>query len=204
MDQHYPFTLMPLPYSYDALTPVLDETTLCYHHDKHLKAYVDNLNGALANHPELQELTLSELIRGADTLPADIRTPVKNNAGGVYNHQAYFECMSPTMEVNEAAKKAIENSFGTMEAWREQMKEAGVKVFGSGWAWLVKDSMGKLKIIQTANQDTPLTLDLKPVLPMDVWEHAYYLQYQNRRPDYVDNWFSIINWNQVLENMELQ
>lgn len=202
MNQHYPFTLMPLPYDDCALEPVLDQTTLCFHHDKHLKTYVDNLNTALKDYPQLHSLDLTELIKQAETFPEEIRTPVKNNAGGVYNHQLYFNCMAKEIEINEFVREALERNFGSIENWSQQMRQAALGQFGSGWAWLVRDMNGQLKVMNTANQDTPLPINMIPILLVDVWEHAYYLQYQNRRADYVDNWFSIINWNLVEENLK--
>lgn len=203
-EETYPFVVKPLPYEYDALVPVLDQETLQFHHDKHYKTYVDNLNAALSDYPELQKMSLPDLLRQIDKLPAAIQTPVRNNGGGVYNHELYFDAMkSPVgQEPSGLLLEAIERDFGSLQQWREQMKQAAVGRFGSGWAWLVTDRNGKLSIVQTANQDVP---DLNKVIPIfltDVWEHAYYLQYQNRRADYVDGWFSLINWRKAQKRYE--
>lgn len=193
--QHYPFTLKPLPYSYDALEPIINAETLHFHHDKHLQAYVDNLNKALTDYPEYHNASLEELILMVPTLPGPLQTPVQNNAGGVYNHQLYFDCMRPINENTEHSplRSAIMNDFGSLDEWQEQMKASALSVFGSGWTWLVQNNNKELAIINTANQDTPLNFHLKPILLVDIWEHAYYLQYQNRRNEYLDKWFSIVN-----------
>lgn len=195
----YPFIVRPLPYEYDALMPVLDEDTLHFHHDKHYKTYVDNLNNALSDYPELQKKSLKELLSAIETLPPQVQTAVRNNGGGVYNHELYFDSMkNPAgQEPGGALAEAIDRDFGSYRQWKEQMKQAAVGKFGSGWAWLVTDNKGKLSIIQTANQDVPDLKEYIPILLVDVWEHAYYLQYQNRRPDYVEGWFDLINWRKA-------
>ena len=187
----YPFVVRPLPYEYDALIPVLDEETLHFHHDKHYKTYVDNLNNILADYPELQKMSLEELLTDIEELPAAAQTPIRNNGGGVYNHELYFDAMkSPVgQEPDGTLSEAINRDFGSYKQWKEQMKQAAVSKFGSGWAWLVTDSTGKLSMLQTANQDVPDLKEYTPIFPVDVWEHAYYLQYQNRRADYVEGWF---------------
>ena len=197
--QHYPFQLEPLPYSYDALEPFIDQSTLHFHHDKHLQTYVDNLNKTLAPFPQLHNKTLEELLCNLDDIPADIRTAVQNNGGGVYNHQLYFDSMrSPAgQEPCGALEEALVRDFGSVRQWKEQMSQAATGVFGSGWAWLVSDQDGTLMVLTTANQDVP---DLKlytSIFPIDVWEHAYYLQYQNRRPDYVEGWHKLIHWKKA-------
>ncbi len=199
MRQQYPFSVEPLPYDVHALEPVIDAETLHFHHDKHLQAYVDNLNKTLADYPEYHDWSLEKLLTQGDALPEAIRTPVRNNAGGVYNHQLYFRSMGPENRSgpSPALAKEIDCYFGSYDTWKEKMKNAAVTQFGSGWAWLAADEQGRLHVLKTANQDTPLALHMCPLLPIDVWEHAYYLQYQNRRPEYVDQWFSIINWDQV-------
>lgn len=200
----YPFVVRPLPYEYDALTPVLDEETLCFHHDKHYKTYVDNLNNILADYPELQQKSLKELLIGLEELPVAARTGIRNNGGGVFNHELYFDSMkSPAGQepVGELAE-AINRDFGSYKQWQEQMKQAAVSKFGSGWAWLLADKSGKLSIMQTANQDVPDLVEYTPIFLVDVWEHAYYLQYQNRRADYVDGWFSLINWRKAQKRYE--
>lgn len=200
----YPFVVRPLPYEYDALMPVLDEETLRFHHDKHYKTYVDNLNKTLADYPELQRLSLKELLTKPEEIPASIRTSIRNNGGGVYNHELYFDMMKgncgqePTGELADA----IARDFGSYRQWKEKMKQAAVSQFGSGWAWLLTDSEGKLSIVQTANQDVPDLQIYTPLLLVDVWEHAYYLQYQNRRADYVEGWFDLINWRKAAKRYE--
>ncbi|MCM1191629.1 MAG: superoxide dismutase [Butyrivibrio sp.] len=200
----YPFIVRPLPYEYDALVPVLDEETLHFHHDRHYKTYVDNLNSALSDYPELQKRSLKELLNGIDRLPPQIQTAVRNNGGGVFNHELYFDSMkNPTGQEPEGAlAEAIERDFGSYRQWKEQMKQAALGRFGSGWAWLVTDRDGRLSILQTANQDVPDPDEFIPVLLVDVWEHAYYLQYQNRRADYVDGWFNLINWRKAGKRYE--
>lgn len=199
MNNHYPFSLMPLPYSYNALKPYLDETTLCFHHDKHLKTYVDNLNKVLEDKPDYHSWNLEKILMNLSEFPESIRTTVKNNAGGVYNHELYFCCMRPEGCEHPPGKvgKAIELSFRSLEQWEKEMKEAAVSQFGSGYAWLVMDAKQGLQIVKSSNQDTPISKTVTPLLNVDVWEHAYYLQYQNRRSSYVDNWFYIINWDFV-------
>ncbi len=200
----YPFVVRPLPYEYDALVPVLDAETLTFHHDKHYKTYVDNLNSALSDYPELQKKSLAELLSHISALPAAIQTAVRNNGGGVYNHELYFDSMREPagQEPSGALAEAIERDFGSYRQWKEQMKQAAVGKFGSGWAWLVSDKDGRLSIVQTANQDVPDLEDYVPILLVDVWEHAYYLQYQNRRADYVESWFGLINWRKAGKRYE--
>lgn len=200
----YPFVVRPLPYEYDALVPVLDAETLTFHHDKHYKTYVDNLNNALADYPELQKQSLPELLSGLDTLPGAIRIAVRNNGGGVFNHELYFDSMKSLVgqEPSGALAEAIDRDFGSYRQWKEQMKQSAVSKFGSGWAWLVSDKNGVLSIVQTANQDVPDLEEYTPVLLVDVWEHAYYLQYQNRRADYVEGWFGLINWRKAGKRYE--
>ncbi len=202
--ENYPFVVRPLPYEADALMPVLDEETLHFHHGKHYKTYVDNLNALLADYPELQQKSLVELLTEADKLPTPIQTGIRNNGGGVYNHELYFDAMKgpvgqePTGELAEV----IVRDFGSYKQWEELMKAAAVSKFGSGWAWLLTDKAGKLSIVQTANQDVPDLLQYVPIFLVDVWEHAYYLQYQNRRADYVEGWFGLINWRKAQKRYE--
>lgn len=200
----YPFVVRPLPYEYDALIPVLDAETLTFHHDKHYKTYVDNLNMALSDYPELQMLSLKELLLSLDTMQEPLRTAVRNNGGGVYNHELYFDAMKSRtgQEPSGELAGAIDRDFGSYRQWKDQMKQAAVGKFGSGWAWFVSDREGKLSIIQTSNQDVPDLKDYIPLFPVDVWEHAYYLQYQNRRADYVEGWFSLINWRKAEKRYE--
>lgn len=200
----YPFVARPLPYEYGALNPILDEVTLEFHHGKHYKTYVDNLNNILADYPELQQKSLMELLTGLEELPMAARVGIRNNGGGVFNHELYFDAMkSPAGQepVGELAE-AITRDFGSYKQWQEQMKQAAVSKFGSGWAWLLADKEGKLSIVQTANQDVPDLLEYTPIFLVDVWEHAYYLQYQNRRAIYVDGWFSLINWRKAQRRYE--
>lgn len=196
MNLCYPFINPPLPYAYDALEPFIDKKTMHLHHDKHLQTYIDNLNEILSHYPQYQNLSLEQLLRCADYMPCDIKTKIKNNAGGVYNHIFFFNNMSP-LETNYYSftlADYIDNSFGSYEAFKEKFTDAALSVFGSGYAWLVQNACHKLKIITTANQNTPLTLNLCPILSIDVWEHAYYLKHYNKRIDYIDDWFHVINW----------
>ena len=200
----YPFVARPLPYEYDALIPVLDGETMHFHHDRHYKTYVDNLNHTLADYPELQRLSLKELLSDIEALPPQAQTPIRNNGGGVFNHELYFDSMkSPVgQEPSGALAEAIDRDFGSYKQWKEQMKQAAVSKFGSGWAWLVADENGQLSILQTANQDVPDLKKYTPIFLVDVWEHAYYLQYQNRRADYVEGWFDLINWRKAGKRYE--
>ena len=198
-EETYPFVVQPLPYEYDALTPILDANTLTFHHDKHYKTYVDNLNNTLADYPELQKKSLKELLSDLEDLPAAAQTPIRNNGGGVFNHELYFDSMKCPVGQGPSGvlEEAIVRDFGSVPQWKEQMKQAAVTKFGSGWAWLLADVNGILTIQQTANQDVPDLTIYRPIFLVDVWEHAYYLQYQNRRPDYVDGWFELINWKKA-------
>jgi Fe-Mn family superoxide dismutase len=188
----------PLPYDYNALEPHIDEQTMRIHHDKHHGAYVNNLNTALEKHPELQNKSVEDLIRGINTVPEDIRTAVRNNGGGHVNHTMFWEIMGPGKvgAPSGAIADAIKSSFGSFDTFKTQFADAAAKRFGSGWAWLI-DAAGKLTIESTANQDSPLMEGKKPMLGIDVWEHAYYLKYQNRRPDYVNAWWNVVNWDAV-------
>jgi len=205
LNGHYPFELIPLPYEYQALEPYIDMQTMEIHHNKHLKAYVDNLNAALKDCPQYHCWSLEKLILNSNRLPCTIRTAVKNNAGGVYNHNFYFHIMgNKNNEPSGKMSKAITNSFGTLEKFQEAFKQAALARIGSGWAWLAVASNGKLKIVSTANQDTLLQTCLSPILLIDVWEHAYYLKYQNRRAEYIDNWFHVIDWEKVEHPMAVK
>jgi Fe-Mn family superoxide dismutase len=188
----------PLPYDYTALEPHIDEQTMRIHHDKHHAAYVNNLNAALEKHPQLQQKSVDDLVRSINTVPEDIRTAVRNNAGGHVNHTMFWEIMGPRKggAPSGAVAEAIKSSFGSFDAFKEQFAKAAVGRFGSGWAWLI-DAGGKLAIESTANQDSPLMEGKKPILGLDVWEHAYYLKYQNRRPDYITAWWNVVNWDAV-------
>ncbi len=193
MNEHYKFVNVSLPYAYDALEPYIDTKTMELHHDKHLQTYIDNLNKALENYPQFQNWSLEQLLYYADRLPTEIRTTVKNNAGGVYNHLIYFEGLNPKgeREIDRVRKQIIEQ-FGSYENFEKEIKKAALSVFGSGYAWLVEDNNGRLSIITTANQDTPIPMGLFPIINVDVWEHAYYLKNYNRRNEYLDNWLKVI------------
>jgi Fe-Mn family superoxide dismutase len=191
-------TLAPLPYGSDALEPHIDKQTMEIHHGKHHAAYVNNLNAALEKHPELQSKSAEDLIRNINTVPEDIRTAVRNNGGGHVNHTMFWQIMGPKAggAPTGAIADAITSSFGSFDAFKEQFGKAGVGRFGSGWAWLI-DSGGKLSIESTPNQDNPIMEGKKAVFGLDVWEHAYYLKYQNRRPDYIAAWWNVVNWAEV-------
>ena len=193
-----PHTLPKLAYALDALEPHLDARTMEIHHGKHHQAYVDNLNKALESYPELQRLTPEELVVQLSTVPEAARTAVRNNAGGHLNHSWYWEWMAPKAAGKPDGKlaKAFEQEFGGFSGFQEQFTKAGMTRFGSGWAWLVIKE-GKLSVLSTANQDNPLTDGFTPLLGCDVWEHAYYLKYQNRRVDYLKAWWSVVNWGNV-------
>ena len=186
-----------LPYSYDALEPHIGEDTMRVHHDKHHQAYVDKANAALQG-TEWEDLRPKEVLTRLDELPDDLRTTVRNNAGGQYNHCMFWRSMTPAGggDPEGALGEAITATFGSSDEFRAQLKQAGVDRFGSGWAWLVHDDSG-LAIVSTPNQDNPITDGRTPLLGLDVWEHAYYLGYQNRRPDYIDAWFEVIDWDNV-------
>lgn len=194
------FELPALPYAYDALEPVIDADTMRFHHDKHHATYVANLNKALEAHPELFERSVEFLIAHLNHLPEDIKGAVRNNGGGTYNHTLFWEMMAPEGQTAFAGPVAdkIKETFGSYEEFKKQFAAAAAGRFGSGWAWLVTDG-DKLEILSTANQDNPLTEGKRPLLCLDVWEHAYYLKYQNRRVDYINEWFRIINWDFVNE-----
>ena len=198
----YPFELKPLNYAYDALEPLIDTATMELHHSKHLNTYVTTLNGALENHPELHDLSVEALLVKLDELPENIRPVVRNHGGGVYNHDFFFELLKKdTYEPTSGPLfTAIISAFGSMEKFKSEFKEAGLTQFGSGWAWLVTDANGALSILKTPNQDVPDLEAFTPIINLDVWEHAYYLKHQNRRPEYIDNFFEVINWEKAEAN----
>jgi superoxide dismutase, Fe-Mn family len=197
------FKLPDLPYSYNALEPFIDATTMEVHHSKHHQAYTNNLNDALAKHPELADKTIEELLANPTSLPEDIRTTVINNGGGFYNHILFWTYLTPEKtQPSEKIMAALNSVFGSFEAFKEDFTKAATTRFGSGWAWLVLDSTNTLKVYSTSNQDTPLALGDKPLLALDVWEHAYYLKYQNRRPEYIQNWWNVVNWDTVSAALE--
>lgn len=192
-------TLPELPYAYDALEPHFDAETMTLHHDKHHATYVNNANTALEKHPEIGE-DLEALLSDVNSIPEDIRQALINNGGGHLNHALFWELLSPEKtEITEDVKAAIDEAFGSFDAFQEKFTAAATTRFGSGWAWLVVDADGKLEVTSTPNQDTPLMEGKKPILGLDVWEHAYYLNYRNVRPNYIKAFFEIINWNKVDE-----
>lgn len=199
-----PFELPPLEYDYNALEPYIDEKTLRLHHQKHHKNYVDNLNAALARHPEFYNYTLDELLLFPDRLPSDIQTQVVNNGGGNYNHSLMWKVIGPADKSRPTGElaDAINRQFGSFENLRRNLKSAAESVFGSGYAWLALNPYGRLIIITTSNQGTPIPLRMVPLLPIDVWEHAYYLKHQHKRGDYIDDYFSVINWDRVGDRYE--
>ena len=193
------YEVPPLPYDYAALEPHIDEQTMRLHHDKHHQAYVDKANGALEG-TEWADKPIEEVIANLDSLPDDKKGPVRNNGGGHLNHSLFWESMSPDGggEPSGDLASAIDDAFGSFDAFKEQFEAAGVGQFGSGWAWLVLDG-GSLKITSTPNQDSPISSGATPLVGNDVWEHAYYLKYQNKRPDYLKAWWNVVNWDKVAE-----
>jgi len=196
------YELAPLPYDYAALEPFIDTETMHLHHDKHHQAYINNVNAALANHPDLAAKSVDDLIKDLNAIPEDIRGVVRNNGGGHSNHTAFWTLMGPanTTGIGGAPTGPIADQiakdFGDFDAFKKTFNETTAKQFGSGWGWLVIQS-GKLKVITTPNQDSPLSQGLYPILGNDVWEHAYYLKYQNKRPDYLAAWWNVVNWAEV-------
>lgn len=193
------FELAPLPYGYDALEPYIDVTTMQLHHDKHHAAYVNNLNAAIEKYGDLQSQSIEELIVNLNRVPEDIRTTVRNNAGGHINHTMFWQIMGPNgggAPTGDLAK-VINDQFGGFEAFKQQFNDAGTKRFGSGWVWLVRNNQGDLQIVSTPNQDSPLIEGHFPIMGNDVWEHAYYLKYQNRRPEYLNAWWNVVNWEEI-------
>ena len=193
------FEVPALPYEYTALEPTIDEATMHLHHDKHHQAYVTNLNAAIEKHPELAGKSVEELVKDLGAIPEDIRAAVRNNGGGHVNHTMFWEIMKPggSTAPTGALAQAITSTFGSLDELKKQINDAGAKRFGSGWAWLVSDGSGALSVISTANQDSPLMEGKRPILGVDVWEHAYYLKYQNKRPDYLAAWWNVVNWDEV-------
>ncbi|WP_448574944.1 superoxide dismutase [Thermomicrobium sp.] len=196
-----PYELPPLPYPYDALEPYIDARTMEIHHTGHHGAYVRNVNAALEKHPEIPGMPIEELLRRINEVPEDIRTAVRNNGGGHANHTIFWQIMGPNAggEPTGELAQAIAETFGSFQQFKEQFSAAAAGVFGSGWAWLVLDQNGKLQIITRPNQDSPYMDNLYPVMGLDVWEHAYYLKYQNRRPEYIANWWNVVNWDAVAQ-----
>jgi superoxide dismutase, Fe-Mn family len=193
------YDLPPLPYDYNALEPYIDEETMHLHHDKHHQAYINNLNTALQGQSQFENMAIDELIRNLNTVPETIRTAVRNNGGGHINHSMYWQIMKPNGggEPTGDLANAITSAFGSFDQFKAAFNDAGTKRFGSGWAWLVIGNDGKLAVTSTANQDSPLIDGQYPVMGNDVWEHAYYLKYQNRRPDYLAAWWNVVNWDEI-------
>ena len=194
------FELPKLPYAVDALEPYIDAQTMTIHHDKHHQAYVTNLNGAIDKHPELASKSLEELLLDLNSVPEAIRTVIRNHGGGTWNHSMFWEIMAPKAGGAPSGElaKAIDAAFGSFDAFKAEFEKAANGRFGSGWAWLVKKGNG-VAIVSTANQDNPMSEGMTPVMGIDVWEHAYYLKYQNRRAEYVTNWWNVVNWDAVAE-----
>ena len=195
-----PFTLPPLPYAVDALEPHIDKMTMEIHHGKHHNAYVTNLNKALESAPALASKTIEELLaNNCAIVPENIRTAVRNNGGGHINHSMFWQIMGPKAggPPGGALGDAIKSAFGTFDAFKEKINTAGATRFGSGWAWLVKNASGALEVYSTANQDSPVMEGKRPIMGVDVWEHAYYLKYQNRRADYLAAWWNVVNWAEI-------
>ncbi|MDF2614770.1 MAG: superoxide dismutase [Clostridia bacterium] len=192
-----PFRLPPLGYAYNALEPYIDEATMKVHHTGHHQTYVDKLNEALSKYPQLYNVSLETLLNNIDRLPSDIREAVRNNGGGHYNHSFFWKVMTPNRGTapNSSLRAAIDRDFGSFENFRNEFKQTALNTFGSGWTWLLKDDSGKLQIVSTPNQNTPVPLGLVPIIAIDLWEHAYYLKHQNRRNNYIDDWFNVVNWD---------
>ena len=190
------FEMLPLPYAYDALEPSIDAKTVELHYTKHHNTYLTNLNAALEKHPEMGSQRIEQIMSDLNRVPEDIRTVVRNNGGGYYNHNIYWAIMGPKSggEPTGSLGEAIQSTFGSFASFKEQIEKAGLGRFGSGWAWLSRQNNGKLVIHSTPNQDTPLAEGMFPIIGVDVWEHAYYLKYQNRRAEYLSNWWNVVNW----------
>jgi Fe-Mn family superoxide dismutase len=197
------FKLPELQYEYDALAPFISADIQQLHHSKHHQAYVDNLNKALEKYPDWQEKSIEEIIMSLDELPEDIKTMVRNNGGGHFNHSMFWEMMAPKKDQKPSGTllDKIQKSFGDMEEFKKQFSESATKVFGSGWEWLVIDG-NELKLMSTPNQDSPLSQGKTPILGLDVWEHAYYLQYYNKRADYIEAWWNVVNWEEVAKRLD--
>lgn len=196
------FELIKLPYAYEALEPFIDAQTMTLHHTKHHQTYVTNLNGAIEKRPELASWSLEDLVARLAEVPEDVRGVVRNHGGGTLNHNIFWEVMAPNSggEPTGALAKAIDANFGGFSNFKAEFEKAAIGRFGSGWAWLAKQGE-KLVVVSTANQDNPLTDGLTPLMGIDVWEHAYYLKYQNRRPEYVTNWWNVVNWDEVARRL---
>jgi len=199
------FELSPLPYNYDALEPYIDAQTMQLHHDMHHQAYVNNLNAAVGKYPDLQSKSPEELIKDLNNLPQDIVSAVRNNGGGHVNHTMFWQIMAPNAgaEPTGPIADAIRENFGDFESFKQRFNDAGTKQFGSGWVWLVRTSDGKIEVISTPNQDSPMTSGHIPIMGNDVWEHAYYLKYQNKRAEYLKQWWNVVNWDEINKRFEM-
>ncbi len=199
MEDKYPFKLIPLPYEYNALEPYIDEETMMFHHDKHLANYVNKLNSILEQYPDYHNMSIEEILRNIFSFPEYIQEDIRNNAGGVFNHNMYFNILGKYKNTipNGNFLKAIIENYGSIDEFLNAFKEMALSVFGSGYTWLVIDETNNLKIVNTPNQNTVIEENLYPILLIDVWEHAYYLKNQNRRDEYIDNFFKVIDWNKV-------
>ena len=200
----YKYTLPPLPYEYDALEPYIDARTMDIHYNKHHKSYVDNLNTAIEGYEHLYTVELGEILAGINNIPEDIKTTVRNNGGGHMNHSFFWKIMKKNGggEPHGKLAEAIKKTFGSFNKFQDDFNATAKKVFGSGWSWLCINDQRKISILSTPNQDSPLMQGLMPIVGLDVWEHAYYLSYQNRRPDYITAWWQVVNWEQAEENFE--
>jgi len=198
------FELPSLPYGYDTLEPYIDAQTMQIHHDKHHAAYVEKLNKALEKYPDLQPKSLENLLKDLNSIPEDIRTAVRNHGGGHFNHSLFWKMMKKGGggEPGGELGGIVKSEFGSFEDFKKKFSDAAAAIFGSGWAWLVKSGDGKLSVVPTPNQDSPLSQGLTPLLGLDIWEHAYYLKYQNRRPEYIEAWWNVVNWEQVESNLK--
>ncbi len=199
-----PFETPALPYDYSALEPYIDTQTMQLHHDKHHVGYTTNLNAALEKAPQLQKLSAEELLKDLQNVPEAIRAAVRNNGGGHVNHAMFWKIMSPKAggPPTGAIADVIKNTFGDFNAFKEKLNDAGLKQFGSGWTWLVRDHGGKLQVVSTPNQDSPLSQGFYPIMGIDVWEHAYYLKYNNRRGDYLKEWWNVVNWAEINQRLQ--
>ncbi len=198
------FEVPPLPYAYDALEPHIDKETMTLHHDKHHAAYVTNLNAAIEKHPELASKGAEDLLRDLNAVPEDIRAAVRNNGGGHVNHSMFWTIMGPKRggEPKGALADELRKTFGDYDAFKKLFVDTGLKQFGSGWVWLVRGKDGKLAVMSTPNQDNPMSSGIAPIMGNDVWEHAYYLKYQNRRADYLNAWWNVVDWDAITRRFE--